>query len=175
MRKLTAIIASMILTAVSLTASAQGHGLHGYYDNAIGIRAGSPSGITYKHFTSSYEAIEVIANFWPYGFGVTGLYEIHVNAFEAEGLNWYYGGGGHMYLYAIESTIDRWESRESASGVGLGIDGIMGIEYVIPNIPFTLSLDLKPCIEVTTFGDVFLSLDPGLSIRYNFGSFSGNW
>jgi hypothetical protein len=171
MRKLKIIITSLLLTVVTLTTSGQGHGIHGYYDNAIGVRAGSPSGITFKHFFSSHEAIEAIANFWPYGFGVTGLYEIHVNASDVEGLNWYYGGGGHLHFYAIETSIDRWESRAKASGIGLGIDGVLGIEYVIPNIPFTISLDLKPCLEVTTYGKIYPSLDPGLSIRFNFGSF----
>ena len=174
MRKLTTIIASLIFTVISLTSSAQGHGLHGYYDNALGIRAGSPSGFTFKHFTSSFEAIEGILSFWPYGFGITGLYEIHANAFDVEGLNWYYGGGGHLHFYALESSIDRWESRKSAAGVGLGIDGILGIEYVIPNIPFAISFDFKPCIEVTTFGDIYPAIDPGLSIRYNFGNFNSN-
>jgi hypothetical protein len=173
MKKLFTIVCCIMFTLVSLTSSAQGHGVHGYYDNALGIRAGSPSGITFKHFFSSFEAIEAIASLWPYGFGVTGLYEIHANAFDVEGLNWYYGGGGHLHFYTLESSIERWKSRESAAGVGLGIDGILGIEYNIPSIPFTIGFDFKPAIEVTTYGDIFPSLDPGLSIRFNFGTFTG--
>jgi len=42
------------------------------------------------------------------------------------------------------------------------------MEYKIPSIPFALSLDVKPYVEVITNGRVWTSLDPGLGIKVTF-------
>ncbi len=142
------------------------------YTTAIGLRAGGTSGVTFKRFINQPTAIEVIAGVWPYGFSGTVLLERHANA-GLEGLSWYYGGGGHAtvrsgrvyyrydhprykYYYATESRL------------GLGIDGIVGLEYKIKPIPFAISLDLKPFVEVNTGGYVYLGMDPGLGIKVAF-------
>lgn len=142
------------------------------YKTAIGVRAGGTSGLTVKHFTSSSTALEGIVGIWPYGFSLTGLYEKHANA-GVSGLNWYYGGGAHIaahngyYHYRPHPVY--YERRYYRSGdVGLGVDGIVGLEYKIPPIPIAISLDLKPFIEVTTRGNAFFSLDPGLGIKVAF-------
>jgi hypothetical protein len=140
------------------------------YKNAIGIRAGGTSGITYKHFFNSYDAFEGIFGLWPNAFGITGLYERHAPT-GAPGLKFYYGGGGHItgetdhYYYRYR---DDYVYRYGRNGLGIGIDGILGIEYKIPVIPFAISFDLKPYIEVSNYGNIFTAIDPALGIKVAF-------
>lgn len=138
------------------------------YGTAIGLRAGETSGLTVKGSMGS-NAFEGIIGIWNYGFTVTGLYE-WITPTQAAGLNWYYGVGGHIavnsgYHYWYDSRRDRYYRN---GGMGLGIDGIVGIEYRIPRAPIAFSLDLKPYIEFNTAGPIFGSLDPGLGIKVVF-------
>lgn len=140
------------------------------YNTAIGLRAGGTSGLTVKHFTSKGAAWEGIIGLWNNAFSLTALYEKHAHA-GAPGLNWYYGGGGH-----IAAQNGRFGNRSyyyhrdyyKNDGVGIGIDGIVGIEYKITPIPFAISFDLKPFIEINTRGGAFFALDPGLGLKFTF-------
>jgi hypothetical protein len=140
------------------------------YRTAIGLRVGGTSGLTVKHFNGSGSAIEGIVGIWDDAFSITGLYEKYAYA-GATGLNWYYGGGVHV---AVENDYynddDRYYYRDNYrdGGVGLGIDGIVGIEYKITPIPFAVSFDLKPFIEINTNGGTFFSLDPGIGLKFAF-------
>lgn len=142
------------------------------YKTAIGLRGGSTSGLTLKQFTADNMAVEGIIGIWPFSLSATGLLEFYAPA-EVEGLNWYYGFGGHVAFetgriyYANEmNRFDRYVSRQS--DLGLGIDGILGIEYKILPIPFALSLDIKPFLEINTEGWAFIALDPGLGVKFAF-------
>lgn len=144
-----------------------------YYSTAIGIRAGETSGLTFKHFVSSTGAFEGILGLWPNALGLTALYEDHARAFDLEGMNWYYGGGGHISfetrVYYQYNYGDRYFYRyRSVGNTALGIDGILGLEYKIKSIPFVVGLDMKPFLEVNSDGRVYTSLDPGLQIRVAF-------
>jgi hypothetical protein len=140
------------------------------YSTAIGLRGGETSGLTLKHFFSTGNAVEGIIGFWPAALSVTGLYEHHVGA-EVDGLNWYYGGGGHLAfqtrrIYYVNEGMRYYRYTEDA--LGLGVDGILGIEYKIPPIPFALSIDVKPFFEINTRGHAFVALDPGLGLKVAF-------
>lgn len=143
------------------------------YNTAIGLRAGETSGLTVKHFFSQNNAVEGIFGAWHHGFSITGLYERHASAFGTAGLNWYYGAGGHV-SFASDRTYyyhrhgNRRYEYYSDGRVGVGIDGIFGMEYKIPKAPIAFSLDLKPYIEFVSNGGVWTSLDPGLGIKVTF-------
>lgn len=140
------------------------------YHTAIGLRAGGTSGLTVKHFMGSGAALEGIVGLWNNAFSLTGLYEKHVGA-GAPGLNWYYGGGFH-----VAAQNNRFDNRNryyyrdyyADGGVGIGIDGILGIEYKINPIPFAISVDLKPFLEINTNGGSFFALDPGIGLKFAF-------
>ncbi|GAB4382636.1 MAG: hypothetical protein Kow0075_14530 [Salibacteraceae bacterium] len=137
------------------------------YNLAFGVRAGGTSGITVKYFTSSSSALEAIVGFGPNYFGITGLYEIYVPAFNVSGLNWYYGGGGHAVVFNSKKPwFELPGNYYTANAVGLGVDGIVGLEYKIPPIPIAVSIDLKPLINVTTTGNIGWSIDPGLGVKF---------
>lgn len=139
------------------------------YTTAFGVRGAGTSGFTIKHFTQKFRAIEGILGFYPHAFSATVLLEKYANAFETAGLNWYYGAGGH--IAATNSRYDRneyWGYQRDDGDFGLGVDGIVGMEYKIREIPIAISLDIKPFLEVTTSGNIFMALDPGLGIKVTF-------
>lgn len=162
------LLAMVIILMVPIFASAQ-------YKFAIGIRSGGTSGLTVKYNPTARSAFEGIIGFWNDGLSLTGLWERHVQAFDVEGMHWYYGGGGHIAFYDADYRGERgpawWDDDRddwNDGDLGLGIDGIVGLEYKIPPIPFAISIDLKPFLEVNTDGGTFLSLDPGLGIKLAF-------
>jgi hypothetical protein len=140
------------------------------YKNAIGLRGGYPSGLTFKHFSSSNTAFEGILGVWQRAFSVTLLYEKHANAFNVSGMRWYYGGGGHVAVATSGryDGRDRYYRRYYDDDAAFGIDGIVGLEYKIVPIPFAISLDLKPTLEITTGGYTYFDLDPGLGLKFTF-------
>jgi len=127
------------------------------YKTGIGLRAGFSNGITLKHFVSDSRAYEgLLASHWG-GIDVTGLYEIHNQAFEVDRLNWYYGFGGHLGSY----------SGNSVSGTVIGIDGILGIEYTFTEAPINIGLDWKPAFNLIG-NSAFWPEGGALSVRYVF-------
>jgi hypothetical protein len=140
------------------------------YKNAIGLRGGYPSGLTFKHFSNDNTAWEGILGVWHRAFSLTVLYEKHAGAFDVSGMRWYYGGGGHV-AFATDDRYyprDRYYYRYNRDNAAFGIDGIVGLEYKIPPIPFAISLDLKPTLEITTGGYAYFDLDPGLGLKFTF-------
>lgn len=136
------------------------------YNNAIGVRAGGTSGSTFKTFVGRSSALEFIAWGNRNWLGITALYERYTGAFNVSGLNWYYGLGGHANFY---DSNWRWADNQPDNDViGLGVDGIVGLEYKIPPIPVAVSLDLKPNIEAYTNGGMGFHIDPGLGIKFAF-------
>ncbi|CAN0013796.1 unnamed protein product, partial [Chrysoparadoxa australica] len=108
--------------------------------------------------------------FWHHGLSATVLYERHVNAFGVNGFKWYYGGGGHASIHNNQyyGTYFGRSPYYDDGALGLGVDGILGLEYKIPAIPFALSLDIKPFVEVNTAGGVGFAFDSGLGIKVCF-------
>ena len=151
------------IAIISLTISSQAFS----YNTALGLRFGPGIGFSIKHFTRSDVALEGIVHSLWHGFAMTGLYEVHARAFNVQGLYWYYGGGGHIGFW--DGHYDPYWHHDRTA-FALGIDGIIGMEYNIPEIPINLSLDFKPAFNIIPYfgflgyyGDGF-----GFSIRYRF-------
>ena len=150
----------IILAFFTLSANSQD------YNTGIGVRGGLSNGLTVKHFISSNTAIEgLLSTRWK-GFHITGLYEIHAQAFNTPRLNWYYGFGGHIGFW--DGYEDHpWFDEDVDSHSVLGIDGIIGIEYNIEAIPFNISLDWKPGFNIIGHSG-FWGDELALSIRFIF-------
>ncbi len=141
------------------------------YRNGIGLRAGNFSGITFKHFMRETAAIEAIVNPYRHGLNLTLLYEKHAFAFDTKEFRWFYGLGGHVGVYNGSHYGNRFYRDNygpyynyDRNFVNLGIDGILGLEYKITEIPFTIGLDFKPYIDLLYFNENYLDL--ALSVRY---------
>jgi hypothetical protein len=130
------------------------------YTTGIGLRAGFYNGLTVKHFTGERSAFEVILSSRWRGLSITGLYEIHNQAFNTERLNWYYGFGGHVGFWNDEH-------HPYTNETVIGIDGILGLEYNFTEIPINIGIDWKPGFNIVGYNNYWF--DGGaLSIRYIF-------
>ncbi len=137
------------------------------YDSSIGLRAGGTSGFTYKKNLKSNTSFEGLLGLWNNGFGITALVEKNVSAFDTPNLSWYYGAGGHFAIYGNNGNgFARGERRADSGDLGIGVDGILGLEYKFDDIPFSMSIGVKPFLEFDTSGNTFLAIDPGFGIRY---------
>jgi hypothetical protein len=97
----------------------------------------------------------------------TGLYEKNAQAFNIDGMKWYYGGGDHIGL-ATRTLYHEASSYTEGEEYAIGLDGIVGLEYKIPQFPFALSLDIKPLIEIYRNGYLNFEFDPGIGIKFTF-------
>jgi len=145
---------SVLAILFTFTASAQNNSSS--YKTAVGVKF-YPGAITVKHFVKETAAIEGIGYFWDKGFRFVGLYELHYDLFQVEGLKWYVGPGAHIGFYN-----DKYYEGNTL----FGIDGIIGVDYKIKGAPLNLSIDWNPSFE---FGDGsgFESFG-GLAIRFAF-------
>jgi hypothetical protein len=150
------------------------------YGTGLGLRAGSPSGVTIKHFFKPSIAVEGIVgtNFNRRGINLTVLIEKHGTAFQTRGLQWYYGLGGHVSSYSGRYYYDWYYDHKGRRRYyddyddgrrfwGLGIDGVIGLEYQFQELPFTLGVDAKPFAELAR-SDAFFGVEGALSLRYVF-------
>jgi hypothetical protein len=147
------LITLILLTAGSLQAQD--------FSQAIGLRGGLDNGITYKTSIDGTNAFDLILHSRWSGFSFTALYERHFYPFEVDGLYAYYGAGGHVGFYDNRSP---WFEGAN-SGVVLGADAVIGMEYVFEDFPINLSFDWKPVFNLVGhrgfYGGGF-----GLSARY---------
>ncbi|MBA9078102.1 MULTISPECIES: hypothetical protein [Rufibacter] len=147
-------------------ARAQQHG--------VGIRVGGlSSGISGKYFLNGSAAIEAIigTSFGRKGFHLTGLYELHASALGVPGLQWFYGAGAHIGSYKgryyHDRTYKHYYDSANKTLATVGIDGIVGLEYQITEIPVSVGIDFKPFLDVNQDG-LFLFPDGALTVRYTF-------
>lgn len=134
------------------------------YNTGIGVRGGFSNGLTIKHFLNSNAAVEGLLSTRWHGVNITGLYEIHNQAFQTPRLNWYYGIGGHLGFWD-GSKNHPWFNDGSYTVVG--IDGIIGLEYNFEPIPFNISLDYKPALNLIGYTG-FWGDEVAFSLRFIF-------
>ncbi|MCH8546898.1 MAG: hypothetical protein LAT54_09195 [Cryomorphaceae bacterium] len=144
------------------------------YEQAIGLRFGFPSGLTYKKFVSDKNAIEGILHLGN-GIGLTGLYQIHNQAFGVDNLNWYYGFGGHVHIsnrrhfaYGNGWRYSGRNTRPVDGDIDVGVNGVLGLEYTVPTFPIVFALDISPIIGMSSAGYTYIGTASSLAIRFYF-------
>jgi hypothetical protein len=75
------------------------------------------------------------------------------------------GGGAHIAVWNSDKVY--WETDRTGFNPYAGLDGIIGMEYVIAGIPVAVSLDWKPAINFVSDFNLMID-DIGLSVRYLF-------
>lgn len=129
------------------------------YTAAIGARLGSPLSASYKMFINDTDALEGFAGFRAFGAGASwfnlgAAYQIHNDLSSVDGLGWYYGAGGSIFLY----------SGAASDGAGISVQGYLGLDYAFANEPINLSLDWVPTILLN--GGGFDGGFGALAVRY---------
>lgn len=155
MRKIFVGLSVLLFVSASQAQSKSANG--SYYKTALGVKVWDGGGISFKHFLSDKNAVELIGYFWSRGTRITGLYEIHGPISGATGLQWYIGPGAHVGFY----------TTKYGDGAFIGLDGVLGLDYKFKKAPINMSLDWQPSFE---FGDSrgFVGSWGGLGIRYTF-------
>ncbi len=117
--------------AIGVDANAQSWG--------AGLKVGSDYGINVKRYMGG-NAWEVVGAFHRGGFNVLGLYEWNISL-----------GNGFTFYYGFGANLGVWDKNDDddSSDFGLGIDGVVGVEWQLPNnIPFALTLDWTPQFQL---------------------------
>jgi len=151
----------IIILAMSIGISAQSQ----EYQWGLGVRLGPWAGITAKYSVGNVNYIDGILHFRWNGASITGLYEVHAEAFKVPDLYWYYGGGAHLGYWSETHGHPYYHDFETHTL--LGVDGIIGLEYYIRDIPFTIGLDYKPSLNFFDYFGPFFD-EFGVTIRYVF-------
>jgi len=156
------VVLLLLLSALFSIDKSYSQGANGpSYRTAIGIKF-YPGAFSIKHFHRDNRALEGLLYFWNYGFRVTGLYEIHGDISDLGGLKWYIGPGAHIGVWN-NRWKDAYPTRES--GVAIGVDGVLGLDYKINGAPINLSLDWQPSFTFSGYS-YFEGGWGGLGIRY---------
>ena len=166
MRTIRNILCSLFIFSL-INSTVNGQSLTGQYRTAVGLRAGETSGIAFSHNLGQASGFELIAGIWSDWLSLTGLYERKVPAFNVDGMRWYYGAGGHGAV-ATGTYFREGRSYYRGDDFALGVDGVVGLEYKIPPIPFVVSFDAKPFMEIYRSGNLFFAIDPAISIKFTF-------
>ena len=126
------------------------------YTIAAGLKFSYEYGPSGKYFINKTDAIEAQFGLRSHGAVLTGLWERHVALVDQ--LKLYYGFGGH-----IGGVGDNENPRYNKT-ILVGADGVVGLDYVIPNSPIAISVDLNPRFELS-HGPYF-DLSPGVGLKY---------
>lgn len=147
----------LVLAALTISAQAQS------YKTAIGLRGGDPSGITFKTFLGGENALELVAGtaYFGHNLNVTGLYEWQKPTGWTPNLDWFIGPGAHVGFWnaAYKDDYD--------SSINVGLDGIIGLEYTLDDIPLNFSLGIGPTFQIIG-GPDWYHWNGGIAIRYVF-------
>jgi hypothetical protein len=126
------------------------------YTVAAGLRFSYEYGPVGKYFINKTDAIEAEFGLRSHGAVLTGLWERHIAL--ADQLKLYYGFGGHI------GGVGNNDNPRYNKTILVGADGVVGLDYLIPNSPIALSLDLNPRFELS-HGPYF-DLSPGVGLKY---------
>lgn len=139
------------------------------YKIAAGLKFGGyENGLSVKYFMNDNTSLEGILGLRAHGLVISGLYEINQQIANIQGFRFYYGFGAHIgsvgagYYKRFNGDSEYYNSSQ----ILIGADGVLGLEYVIPNTPIAVSLDLNPRLELAT--GPFFDLAPGLGVKYTF-------
>jgi hypothetical protein len=135
------------------------------YTSAIGLRLGYPTSVSYKHFISTNNALEGFAGFRTFSnynwFNIGGLYQVHNEIPDVDGLLWYFGGGASVFFWSYDDDFIDPEGSTS-----IGVLGNLGLDYKFADAPINVSLDWAPVFFVNGFGSGFSGGYGALSVRY---------
>ena len=155
------LLATIVLFSFVKAQSQQNTGLD--YKTALGVKV-YPGAVTVKHFLKNNVAVEGLGYITTDGFRLTGLYELHYDLGNIEGLKWYVGGGGHIGIWS-DTWKNNYPTREN--GLAIGMDGVLGLDYKIKGAPLNISFDWQPSFNLIGYS-YFEGEWGGLGIRYTF-------
>jgi hypothetical protein len=145
------IYAALLVLALALPGLARQGGPFG-----VGVQLGEPSGLSAKYWLNSVNALDFLV----------GLSPFHEHAFIKADYLWHNFNlirlpSGQMPLYFGMGAMVNLSHRP-----GVGLEGVVGLEYLIPSAPLDVYLDIAPgaIIVPETYGNV----NAGIGMRWFF-------
>jgi len=144
------------------------------YTRDAGIRVGDFVSVSYRQFQDDFQALEGVLFIGRRGMTIGVLKEHFEPAFGqiSENIVFKYGYGAHAGFRSINHyrILNRKYELETYRFTPLiGIDGLIGLEYQFPEIPFLAGIDIKPYVEFSIIQIFSLYLQSvGFSIKYRF-------
>lgn len=169
----------LVLLLLLIAGSCSAQRYYTYY-TGIGGRAGKfQTGITFKHFFDADNATGIqIEGYYSNvaSGGYTGkFFYIKQNRFKLPivqlPLDFIYGAGVHAGYFPFEpqgyyKKVKRDANYYDKSVISGGVDITVQIEYKIPKVPFTFSIEAVPFYEFLNPGPEYV--DFGVALRYVF-------
>lgn len=165
MRQLSTII---LLLALSSTVFSQ------YYHKEIGIRGGYSSGITFRINLEESTSYEAQMSYRQDGGIFTIFRQKHLEMGMDKGGNWefLYGMGAHTGFYFTDSYRIFYQEiyyGETIFTPVFGVDGYVGIEYLLQHAPVSFGITYQPFMEISLRQLFSINLwDFGFHVRYRF-------
>jgi hypothetical protein len=101
-------------------------------------------------------------------------YLVHNDFSDVQGLKWYYGIGAQLRTasyyynyYTVDQFGDRQYYRDKVVDLGIGADGILGLEYQFKGLPISVFGDVNLYMEIFRHPFYFTG-QGGIGARYNF-------
>lgn len=130
------------------------------YTNSVGLKFASlgSTQINGKHFLNENNALEVSLGGNTNYVWVQGNFEWQSTLFED--LDYYIGAGPGFGIFTGNSIIP----SSANDRYMIGVNGFLGVEYKLPDYPFTFSLESGPYVQINP--NFNLGWNVGLAARY---------
>lgn len=145
------------------------------YMQALGVRGGITSGLTYKKFLNQMKSMEAILSFKNRGMQVTALRQLHeLTLFEFSDKFYFMKGYGIHggYYYKEPSAFLKFKYFDTENRIFspiFGLDGYLGLEYRFDNVPLVIGLDYKPFFEFSIIKPFDMNIwDTAFYLKYVF-------
>ncbi len=160
----------LLLTCGSIKSKAQD------YKYFIAYKSGIGKGIIFKRLLPNETAFAGQLIFKDGGFSVTSYRMFHKPVFTNRSYNFflYYGYGAHVRYYRekkINNPFTPFSPTRKIKGdyLGIGPDGIIGLEYRFLKYPFVLAADMGPNFEYGGANFFRVNIDQiSVSVAYTF-------
>lgn len=143
------------------------------FNQAFGIRGGYSSGFEYRHYMNDLNSYKLLLSARNQDVKLHALKEFHkYDLFDfAYQIVFYYGFGIHGGFESWETV--RYENnirREvSNSSVIVGLDVLMGLEYVFDVAPVSAGIEVKPFFDVLGHNNFdLIPYDFAFTVKYLF-------
>ena len=142
------------------------------FERALGIRGGTTSGFEYRIYTDDANSFKILLGTND-GLRIHGFKEFHrYDLFNfTDQLIFFYGAGIHggyenWNVYYIKDNIS-WNEKQTA--FVMGVDALVGIEYIFYEVPLSVGLEAKPFLDI--FGQHMFHFEPfdiAFTVKYLF-------
>lgn len=151
-RRLMSVLFIVVLSSSSVFAAGNQKSSVG-----LGVIFGAPTGFSLKYWMTSTEAIQGAIGGGPGGLVVGADYVIHADAFANKAFTFFYGPGAFLG--------ETWGGpKVGGNDVGLGVRGVFGVNYVVPNHPFEVALEIGPALLLAP--TVGMGVELGVAFRF---------